>query len=67
MRLDRFRGHVDPPIDPELRLSVHEAAVVADVSDGTILNWAKAGKLPFTRTPGGHRRFRLADVEAAIA
>lgn len=52
--------------DPEQLLTVSEAADLAQVSAGTILNWDRAGKLPSKRTPGGHRRFRRADVEAAI-
>ena len=53
--------------NPDELLTVSEAAELAQVSAGTILNWSNAGKLPSKRTPGGHRRFRRGDVEAAIA
>jgi len=36
------------------------------VSLSTVGKWADEGKLPSFRTPGGHRRFELADVEALI-
>ena len=38
-----------------------------NVSVTTVANWADAGLLPSFRTPGGQRRFYLADVEAFIA
>ena len=30
----------------------------------TIGTWARAGRLVFVRTPGGHRRYRRTDVQA---
>src|ERR1700712_4204656 len=30
----------------------------------TVTRWAKTGKLAFTRTPGGHRRFRKSEMLA---
>ncbi len=46
------------------------AGQVADrlhVSTKTVHRWAEQGMLPCTYTLGGHRRFRLRDVEIAIA
>lgn len=62
-RLERYRD-VEPHADD--LLSVGEAAIVADVSIGTILNWTNLGKVPSRRTPGGHRRIRLGDLEAVL-
>lgn len=45
-------------------LTTAAAARLAGVGDTTIKRWADAGLLPFTRTSGGHRRFRAADVAA---
>ena len=55
-----------PSPDPDELLTVSEAAELAQVSVGTIINWANAGKLATKRTLGGHRRFRRADVEQAV-
>jgi excisionase family DNA binding protein len=37
------------------------------LKDRTVMAWAKTGKLPAIRTPGGQWRFRAADVEAFLA
>lgn len=43
-------------------LTTAAAARLAGVGDTTIKRWADQGLLAFTRTAGGHRRFRAADV-----
>lgn len=43
-------------------VSLGEAAQIIGVHPATIRNWAERGELPFRRTPGGHRRFRRADL-----
>jgi excisionase family DNA binding protein len=43
-----------------------EAAAALGVSAGTIRRWADAGRIPCVRTPGGHRRFAVSEVRAAI-
>jgi excisionase family DNA binding protein len=40
---------------------------MAFVDPKTVSRWARAGKIPSVRTPGGHRRFRRSDVERLIA
>jgi excisionase family DNA binding protein len=44
-------------------LSRSEVAELFDVSPNTVTRWAEAGKLPFHRTLGGHRRY---DAEAVL-
>lgn len=44
-------------------VSLGEAAEMIGVHPATIRNWAERGELPFRRTPGGHRRFRRADLQ----
>ena len=48
-------------------LRSHEVAVLFDVTERTVINWAAAKKLPSLRTAGGHLRFRSEDVLALLA
>ena len=48
---------------PEDFLTVNETARRLRVSATTVRNWAAEGKLDEHRTLGGHRRFRVADVD----
>ncbi len=45
-------------------LTVSDVALIFHVSPKTIVRWANEGKLPYSLTLGGHRRFQRADVEA---
>jgi excisionase family DNA binding protein len=47
-------------------LNLSEAAELLGVHPSTIRAWTDRGELPYQRTPGGHRRFRRADVEARV-
>ena len=48
----------------EYRLGVPEVAAILGVDEKSVRLWADTGRLPCWRTPGGHRRFRRADVVA---
>lgn len=48
-------------------LNLSETAELLGVHPATVRAWADRGELPTQRTPGGHRRFRRADVEARTA
>jgi excisionase family DNA binding protein len=50
-------------IVPEEWISLPEAARRLGVHSSTLRRWADNGDIPFMRTPGGHRRFVLGDVE----
>lgn len=39
-----------------------EAAAELGIGVQSVTRWAEAGKLTAVRTPGGHRRYRAADV-----
>lgn len=52
--------------DPDRLMTGEDVAVVFGVTTKTVTRWAKAGKLPSTRTLGGHRRYRAGDVATAI-
>ncbi len=43
-------------------VSLRQAADLLGVHPATVRNWADKGDLPSRRTPGGHRRFRKADL-----
>ncbi len=47
-------------------LPIGEVARLAGVTVATVRNWERAGKLKAFRTLGGHRRFRIEDVEALV-
>jgi excisionase family DNA binding protein len=47
-------------------LSLSEASELLGVHPSTLRRWADAGTIPYTRTPGGHRRFRRADLERIL-
>jgi excisionase family DNA binding protein len=49
-------------------LSPLDVAKLAGVNPRTVIRWADNGMLPLAfRTPGQHRRFRRADVDAFLA
>lgn len=45
-------------------LSLTDAGELLGVHPATIRRWADSGDIPHFRTPGGHRRFRTADLVA---
>lgn len=56
------RGQNDDPL-----LTPGEVAAMVHVDPKTVSRWAVSGRLPFIRTPGGHRRYRRSTVEAFLA
>lgn len=56
-----------PDIAPEDRLlTPAETAAMLRKTPKTVTRWADSGKLTPLRTPGGHRRFREAEVRALL-
>jgi len=49
------------------QLSTHEVAQILGVTPMSIIRYCENGQLPFTKTPGGHRRIQRVDVEAFAA
>ncbi|MFD6097406.1 BldC family transcriptional regulator [Nocardiopsis flavescens] len=47
-------------------LTSGEVAQMMRVTSVTVARWADTGKLTSFRTPGGHRRFHRAEVEALL-
>ncbi|WP_441347251.1 BldC family transcriptional regulator [Rhodococcus sp. OK302] len=53
------------PLDEEL-LTPKQVAVLFRVDPRTVVRWAKAGKIGFMTTLGGHRRYRSAEVHSLL-
>jgi excisionase family DNA binding protein len=47
-------------------LSPQEAAAIVGCHEDTLKRWARTGKIPAFRTPGGWWRFRRSDIEAFL-
>jgi len=45
------------------RMTTSEVAEVFRVDPKTVTRWAKSGKIPSIRTPGGQYRFLAADID----
>lgn len=58
---------VDMASDTKDLLTTGQAAKLVGVTPDTVLKWIKKGKLPATRTPGGHYRIALPDLEPSMA
>ncbi len=54
-------------ITAERSVRVQEAADLLGVSPSTVRRWASDGRITCQRTPGGQRRFLVADLERALA
>lgn len=55
------------PQPAERLLTPGEVAALFRVDPKTVTRWASAGRIGSIRTPGGHRRFREAEVHALLA
>ena len=48
-------------------VSLRRACDILGVDESTLRRWADSGRLRVYRTPGGHRRFSLTDLESMVA
>jgi excisionase family DNA binding protein len=51
----------------EPMLTPRQVALMFSVDPKTVSRWARSGRLAATKTPGGHHRFKEADVKKAMA
>lgn len=51
----------------EAMVGLRGAAALAGVSVSTVRRWADQHRIPSYRTAGGHRRFRVEDIERVLA
>jgi excisionase family DNA binding protein len=56
---------VPQPAEPKY-LRTSQVAELLHVSPKTVSRWAQAGKLPYLRTLGGHRRFPDQEIRALL-
>lgn len=48
-------------------LTPKQVAEIFGMHPSSVTKWADDGKLPFVRTPGGQRRYRVEDVDDLYA
>ncbi|MCW2522613.1 MAG: binding domain protein excisionase family [Frankiales bacterium] len=48
-------------------LTRSEVAAIFGVTAKTVTRWASQGRVPTIRTLGGHRRYRVTDIERVLA
>lgn len=53
-------------ITEEKMLTPGEVAAMFGVNSQTLARWARTGKVPSIKTPGGHRRYREAEIRALL-
>lgn len=56
-----------PTTDPPTRLTPTQAAHYIGVTPSTLNRWADAGRIPTTKTLGGHRRYTRDDLDQLAA
>lgn len=53
--------------DSKRFLRTSDVALLFQVSERTVAEWARRGRIPAVRTPGGHRRYPTAEIRALLA
>ena len=48
-------------------LRTREVALLFQVSERAVTDWARKGRIPSVRTPGGHRRYPADQVRELLA
>jgi excisionase family DNA binding protein len=59
-------GRAELPVDRDELLTPAEAARKLGVTPNTVTRWSRAGKISAIQTMGGHRRFRLSEIERVL-
>lgn len=61
-----FGSHVPSGLNGQL-LRTADVAVLFQVSERTVSEWARRGRIPSVRTPGGHRRYPADEIRRLLA
>ena len=56
-----------PVTEEDPLLSPAEVAAQFRCDPRSVTRWAKAGKIAYIRTPGGHRKYRQSEVDRLLA
>ena len=59
-------GNVPPRLSGRL-LRTREVAQLFQVSERTVAEWARKGRIPSVRTPGGHRLYPADEVRKLLS
>jgi excisionase family DNA binding protein len=62
----RGPGRAEIPVERDELLTPAEAARKLGVTPNTVTRWSRAGKISAIQTMGGHRRFRLSEIERVL-
>jgi excisionase family DNA binding protein len=60
-----FGSDVPAVLEGQL-LRTSDVAVLFEVSERTVSEWAKKGQIPSVRTPGGHRRYPADGIRSLL-
>jgi len=60
-----FGAEVPQALEGQL-LRTSDVAMLFQVSERTVSEWAKRGQIPSVRTPGGHRRYPAEGIRALL-
>jgi excisionase family DNA binding protein len=52
---------------PEELLTPSEVAAMFRVNPKTVTRWARAGRISYIKTLGGHRRFKATEIQRLLA
>ena len=53
--------------EPEELLTPSEGAAMFRVNPKTVTRWARAGRISYIKTLGGHRRFKASEIRRLLA
>lgn len=53
--------------EPEELLTPAEVAAMFRVNPKTVTRWARAGRITYIKTLGGHRRFKASEIRRLLA
>ena len=65
--LNLLFGDTVPSVLEGTMLRTADVAILFEVSERTVSEWARRGQIPSVRTPGGHRRYPAESIKWLLA